>query len=115
MVYFKGIPVVPLNEGFKTAAAMAPLFITQSKEVTAAEVAKEAARINNIVGRITVGLGAVSCVWDGYQISEALEGSKEGTTTALGEALRRIVEEESKERTRNRGYGVDSLISELIL
>ena len=48
MAYFKGIPVVPLNEGFKTAAsAMAPLFITQSKEVTAAEVAKEAARINH--------------------------------------------------------------------
>ena len=63
-----------------------------------------------MVGGITVGLGAISCVWDGYQTSEALEGSQDSTKTALGEALRRIVKEESKERTRKRGnfgYGVE--------
>ena len=92
-----------LNEPLKAAAEVAKKAAAEVVEEVAAEVAKEAARINNIVGSVTVGLGAISCAWDGYQIYDAWEGSKEGAKTALGEALRRIVNEEAKERTRNRG------------
>ena len=62
----------------------------------AAAVAKEAARVSQIVGGVTVGLGALSCIWDIYQISKARKGSKAGATTELGEALRRIVKELKK-------------------
>ena len=70
----------------------------------AAERALTASVVKRI-GSITVGIGVVSCVWDGYQISKALDGSMDGATTKLGEALRRIVREEYNIRTQQRVEG----------
>ena len=61
----------------------------------------EPARVANVVA----GLGIISCVWDGYQITQAWEGSRMGAETKLGEALRRIVEDDSKIREGGRGGG----------
>ena len=43
-----------------------------------------------IVGAITIGIGVVTSIWDGYKLAEACEKSDENYKSAFSEALRRI-------------------------
>ena len=88
------------KRGGKTYVSLTAEGVKELADDAALVVAKEAANISKIVGGITAGMGVISCVWDGYQISQAWQGSKEGSETKLGEALRRIAKEESKIRNR---------------
>lgn len=70
-------------------------FVQLSKEGAAAladdaakAIAAETAKMAKIVGGITIGLGAISCIWDVCQIAGAWQGTT--TKTKLGEALKRI-------------------------
>jgi len=61
------------------------------------------AESDKLVGGITLGLGVISCAWDTYQISIALDGSKEGAKTKLGIALRRIASQLEKQMLNRSG------------
>lgn len=73
-----------------------------AEEVTK-EIASQAKYVSQWVGGMTAGLGAIFCIWDIYQISEAWDASKEGYKTKLGIVLRRIAGEIETSMSRPRG------------
>ena len=89
-----------INRGGKQFVQLTEEGAKALADEAATAIAAETARLAKIVGGITIGLGAISCVWDAYQITEAWDGSKKGATTKLGEALRRIASQLNRSRTR---------------
>jgi len=73
-----------------------------ANEVTETMLA-ETVKFAKYVGGVTAGLGAISCIWDAKQISEAWDGSKEGAKTMFGEALRRIASELENRMSNSTG------------
>lgn len=72
-------------------------------EEVSKEIASQQKYVSHLVGGITVGIGAISCIWDIKQLSEAWNPSKEGHKTKLGIALRRIAEKTETSMSRPRG------------
>jgi len=96
--------VISSNSAGKTVVKLTKEGAQQFADDVAIAVAAEATKWAKIVGGVTIGLGAIGCVWDVYQISSSWKGSRSGAQTKLGVALRRIASElEMRRSTNSRG------------